>query len=455
MDEATLKILERTLVASPADWELRVHLMTHYLGAGLPRRAAELLQAAPAVPESEDAQLVAAQVLVATDGDQALALLQRLLAANRGCARAYLLLARLYLKRGLLDEARRKYGAATVIDESLADPELEQSLSLPAGAPPAVPSLAPAQGPAAEAPVTPQEMADALAAVQSDPDIVGPTAKFSDIGGMTDVIERIRMTIVYPFKNPDLFKKFKRRPGGGILMYGPPGCGKTHIARATAGECEANFMSIAITDVLSKWLGQSERHLHELFETARRRSPTVIFIDEVDAIGVNRGESSNTMAPIVNVLLTEMDGIASQNAELMVLAATNAPWRVDSALRRPGRFDRVIFVPPPDEAAREAILRIHLAGIPAEALDLHRLAQATKRFSGADLRAVVERATEAVIAQEMLKGPGGVLTQKLLMEAVKQMRPSTSEWLETARSYASYANQSGLYDDLAEYLDKD
>jgi SpoVK/Ycf46/Vps4 family AAA+-type ATPase len=161
------------------------------------------------------------------------------------------------------------------------------------------------------------------------------------------------------------------------------------------------------------------------------------------------------MAPIVNVLLTEMDGIASQNAELMVLAATNAPWRVDSALRRPGRFDRVIFVPPPDEAAREAILRIHLAGIPAEALDLHRLAQATKRFSGADLRAVVERATEAVIAQEMLKGPGGVLTQKLLMEAVKQMRPSTSEWLETARSYASYANQSGLYDDLAEYLDKD
>lgn len=455
MDETTLKILERTLAASPADWELRMHLMGHYLGTGQPRRAAELLQSAPVVPEAEDAQLFAARVLVATDGDQALALLQRLLAANRGCARAYLLLARLYLQRGLLDEARRKYGAATVIDESLADPELEQALRLPpAGAPPAVPALASAEGRAADAPVTPEEMADALAAVQSDPDIIGPTAKFSDIGGMTDVIERIRMTIVYPFKNPDLFKKFKKRPGGGILMYGPPGCGKTHIARATAGECEANFMSIAITDVLSKWLGQSERHLHELFETARRRSPTVIFIDEVDAIGVNRGESSNTMAPIVNVLLTEMDGIASQNSELMVLAATNAPWRVDSALRRPGRFDRVIFVPPPDEAAREAILRIHLAGIPAEALDLHRLAQATKRFSGADLRAVVERATEAVIAQEMLKGPGGVLTQKLLMEAVKQMRPTTSEWLETARSYASYANQSGLYDDLAEYLEK-
>ena len=261
------------------------------------------------------------------------------------------------------------------------------------------------------------------------------------------------MNIVYPFKNPSVFQKFKKRPGGGILLYGPPGCGKTHIARATAGECDATFMSIAITDVLSKWLGQSEQHLHELFETARRKAPTVLFIDEVDAIGVSRGEASNTMAPIVNVLLTEMDGIATQNENLMVLAATNAPWRVDSALRRPGRFDRVVFVPPPDEKARAAILRIHLGDLPSEELDLNRLAQATSLFSGADLRAVVERATEIVISQELQGAKNAKLTQRILSDAAKQMRPSTSEWLETARSYASYANRSGLYDDLAAYLE--
>ena len=134
------------------------------------------------------------------------------------------------------------------------------------------------------------------------------------------------------------------------------------------------FLSIAITDILSKWLGESEQRLYQLFENARRRAPAVVFIDEMDAIGVSRSNASSSMSPLVNVLLTEMDGISGKNENLMVLAATNTPWRVDDALRRPGRFDRVVFVPPPDIQAREAILTICLRGLPAENLDLEKIA---------------------------------------------------------------------------------
>src|SRR5262249_35718443 len=155
---------------------------------------------------------------------------------------------------------------------------------------------------------------------------------------------------------------------------------------------------------------------------------------------------------VVNVLLTEMDGLSAVNDQVMVLAATNMPWRVDSALRRPGRFDRVLFVPPPDAAAREAILKIHLQGLPADRLHLPKLAPRTEKFSGADLRAVVERASERVIAEELKTGRAGLLTDKSLLAAAAETRPSTVEWLETARNYASYGNRSGIYDELAAYL---
>src|ERR1700742_2561896 len=157
---------------------------------------------------------------------------------------------------------------------------------------------------------------------------------------------------------------------------------------------------------------------------------------------------------MVNALLNEKDGIQSANESLMVLAATNVPWRVDNALRRPGRFDRVLFVPPPDEAAREAILKIHLRELPAAALNLAKLAKQCERFSGADLRAVVERASEKAIYQEMRTGRATELTQAMLLEAVKDTKPSTVEWLETARSYATYSNKAGLYDDLVAYFEK-
>jgi SpoVK/Ycf46/Vps4 family AAA+-type ATPase len=454
MNDQTLKLLEKALRASPGDWETRAHLIDEHLAAGQAQRAAQLLQAAPEIPDTEVDAIRKAKVELETNPPAAQLTLENILSRNKACAQAYLLLAKIFHKRGLREEARKKYGAATMIDESLHDAALEAWLGTSNAPSPAENTTpAPDRNEDDELPVA--VLAQAPAAV---PDIIDepelPKTTFDDVGGMEDVIQRIRMNIIYPFKNPEVFKKFKKKPGGGILMYGPPGCGKTHIARATAGECGATFMAISITDILSKWLGESEQRLHQLFELARRRSPAVIFIDEIDAIGGSRSNASSTMAPIVNVLLTEMDGVAAKNENLMVLAATNTPWRVDDALRRPGRFDRILFVPPPDVPAREAILKIHLRDLPVEKLELGKLAQLTDRFSGADLRAVVERASEKAIYQEMQTGRTTKLTQTLLVEVIKEMRPSTNEWLETARSYASYANRSGLYDDLVEFFEK-
>jgi len=454
MDEQTLKLLEKALQASPGDWETRAHLIDQYLAGGQAQRAAQLLQAAPEIPDTEVDALRKARVQLETDLPGAQLTLDSILSRNKACAEAYLLLAKIFQKRGMREEARKKYGAASIIDESWHDAALEAWLGKGETPSPAKAATLPSdENEEAESPAA--VLAQATAAVpdaMDEPEL--PKTTFDDVGGMEDVIQRIRMNIIYPFKNPEVFKKFKKRPGGGILMYGPPGCGKTHIARATAGECGSTFMAISITDILSKWLGESEQRLHQLFELARRRSPAVIFIDEIDAIGGSRSNTSATMAPIVNVLLTEMDGVVSKNENLMVLAATNTPWRVDDALRRPGRFDRILFVPPPDIPAREAILRVHLRDLPVEKLELSKLAQMTDLFSGADLRAAIDRASEKAIYQEMQTGRPTKVTQALLVEAIKGMRPSTNEWLETARSYASYANRSGLYDDLVEFFEK-
>ena len=354
MNEQTLKLLEKALLASPGDWETRAHLIDEYLAVGQAQRAAQLLHAAPEIPDTEADALRKARVELETDLPSAQLTLEGILARNKACAQAYLLLAKIFQKRGMREEAGKKYGAATIIDESLHDAALQAWLGKSN-----TPSTAKGTSPPsdededAESPVA--VLAQAATAV---PDVMDeperPKITFDDVGGMEDVIQRIRMNIIYPFKNPEVFKKFKKKPGGGILMYGPPGCGKTHIARATAGECGSTFMAISITDILSKWLGESEQRLHQLFELARRRSPAVIFVDEIDAIGGSRSNASSTMAPIVNVLLTEMDGVVSKNENVMVLAATNTPWRVDDALRRPGRFDRILFVPPPDVPAKNS-----------------------------------------------------------------------------------------------------
>ena len=236
-------------------------------------------------------------------------------------------------------------------------------------------------------------------------------------------------------------------------MYGPPGCGKTHLARATAGEIQAGFLSIGINDVLDMWIGNSERNLHELFEQARRSKPCVLFFDEVDALGASRSDMRTSGGRhLINQFLSEMDGAQSSNDGVLILAATNAPWHLDSAFRRPGRFDRILFVPPPDVPARSAILRILCRGKPVDSVDHDHVAKKAADFSGADLKAVLDAAVEVKLQEAMQTGVPKPLTTRDLVSAVKKQRSTTKEWFASARNYALYANQGGLYDDILKYL---
>jgi SpoVK/Ycf46/Vps4 family AAA+-type ATPase len=277
---------------------------------------------------------------------------------------------------------------------------------------------------------------------------------FGDVGGLDEVKHQIRRRIITPFLKPSLFERFKRRSGGGILLYGPPGCGKTLLARATAGECGAKFYNVAITDVLDMYIGESERKLHAIFETARRTAPAVVFFDEVEAIGGKRQYSREaTSAKLVSQFLTELDGFAQNNHGVLILGATNVPWAVDAAFRRPGRFDRVLFVPPPDETARRAIVDLLLRDRPlGEGIDAGELARLTSGFSGADLRNLVETAIDEAIEDSIEQGRESPLTMTHLRAALKDTRSTTLEWLTTARNHARYANQGGQYDEVLDFL---
>ncbi|MFF9471667.1 AAA family ATPase [Streptomyces roseolus] len=302
----------------------------------------------------------------------------------------------------------------------------------------------------------PQAEGDGLAGDAAAWDVDAPGAvRLADVGGMTDVKERLEAAFLAPMRNPELRRLYGKSLRGGLLLYGPPGCGKTFIARAVAGELGANFLTISLSDVLDMWIGASEKNIHDIFETARRQAPCVVFLDELDALGGKRSRTHNNgLRNVVNQLLTELDGIASGsgNEGVFVLAATNVPWDVDIALRRPGRLDRTLLVLPPDAAAREAILRYHLRERPIEAVDLGKLVKATEDFSGADLAHVCETAAEAALLDSARTGSVRLITTKDLLGAAKQIRPSTEPWFAAARNVAMFANEGGLYDDLLAYL---
>jgi AAA+ superfamily predicted ATPase len=280
-----------------------------------------------------------------------------------------------------------------------------------------------------------------------------PTLHLADVGGMEDVKRRLNVAFIGPLRRPDVLRAYGKALRGGLLLYGPPGCGKTFIARATAGEIGARFVPIGLNDVLSMWLGESERHLHELFESARRSAPCVLFFDEIDAIGQRRAlRRQSAGRNVVNQLLAEMDGVDATNDGVFVLGATNHPWDVDAALLRPGRFDRMALVLPPDRPARVAILQHHLKGKPVGGVDVERLAGRTEDFSGADLAHLCDSAVEYALEESLAGAAIRSVTSRDFDRALAEVKPSTRPWFETARNFVLFANNGGMYDDLQAYM---
>ena len=263
-----------------------------------------------------------------------------------------------------------------------------------------------------------------------------PNVKWDDVGGLEDVKKEIREAIELPLKEPELFERFGIRPPRGVLLFGPPGTGKTLLAKAVAGESEANFIAINGPEVLSKWVGESEKAVREIFRKARQAAPTIVFIDEIDAIASRRGTEigSRVTERIVNTLLTEMDGIRNMDG-VFVIAATNRPDILDPGLLRPGRFDKVIEIPMPDEKARLEILKIHTKKMPLDKdVDLKELAKLTEGFSGADLENLAREAAMMAIRKKAKK-----VKMAFFTEAIEKVKPK--------REFKSYINEreGGMY----------
>jgi AAA+ superfamily predicted ATPase len=412
-------------------------------------------------PENADARVGLARLdFLRGKTSEAAVRAEHILAGAPDCATAHLLLARIHITEGDLRRAKSHYDAGVALNRSLADPGIEKDLH----------GVTADDNAGRKRGAMTSSGTFIESAHEKDNDDDGhprggtafdlgladfekPKLNFSGVGGMEALKEEIRMKIIHPLKHAELFKAYNKKVGGGVLLYGPPGVGKTLISKATAGEIEANFMALGLHQILDMWIGNSEKNMHEIFELARKNAPTVLFFDEVDALAADRRDLRQSAGRnLINAFLSEMDGAESDNDGLLIIGATNAPWHIDPAFRRPGRFDRTLFVPPPDEPGRASIIEVMAKGKPVDRLDPRAVAKKTDGFSGADLKAVFDLATEEVLNTAMKTGKVIPLTTADLIKAAGRHRPTTRAWFESAKNYAMYSNQSGLYDDVLHYL---
>lgn len=388
----TIESLREALKVSPDNLPLRMLLGENLLSSGrFDEAESEFTTALAKNPDNAKLAVSLAQACFSNGKySQAQVILEDCLSKSEVPARAHLLYSRVMLNEGKLNDARTHYQSAIEREPGLKDQSLEDRLGLKEGNKqesrvsdgPERRQAATAGGEIHDYDIDDSEDSEFAAMVES------AGIDFDDVGGMDAVKEQIRMKIIYPLQHPETFKAYGKKTGGGILLYGPPGCGKTYLARATAGQINARFIPIGLHQVLDMWIGSSERNLHEVFEIARKTNPSVLFFDEVDALAASRSDMKQTYhRHSINQFLNELDGVSTSNEGVLILAATNAPWDIDSAFRRPGRFDRIIFIPPPDTSARASILRIILKGKPQDNVDFDFIAKKTDKFSGADLKA--------------------------------------------------------------------
>lgn len=271
-----------------------------------------------------------------------------------------------------------------------------------------------------------------------------PDVGWEDVGGLEEVKRELKETVEWPINQPEAFTKMGITPPKGVLIFGPPGCGKTLLAKAVANESEANFISVKGPEILSKWVGESEKAIREIFKKAKQAAPTIIFMDEIDSISAMRGMESGSRVGerVLNQMLTEMDGI-EELYNVVVIAATNRPDLLDLALLRPGRFDKVLMVPAPDVKAREAILKVHTEGMPLDDnVDIGELAKQTDNFVGADIEALCRESAMLAIREALSDGTNmdeKKVTKDHFQEGLKKVRPSVTP--EIMKSYEGFLSR--------------
>ncbi|MFI7450310.1 AAA family ATPase [Nonomuraea sp. NPDC049714] len=468
LDDAGLQPLRDAARLSPDNLPLRQLLANQLLAKGyLAEAEAEFRAALVLAPKDVSITTGLAEAFVRQSAHgAALAALEPFLVTPGYPPPMGVIAARALLAEGDLAAAAYRYHEAVSRDPSVADAALAARLATPPAphptpAPAASPYTnptppAPPAGPPAQ-PAAPYGTGGGYPA-QADgasAEVERSGTTFADVAGMEAVKEALRVKLLLPVQQPELFAAFGKRAGGGVLLYGPPGGGKTHLARAAAGELGASFVNVGLADILDMYIGSSERNLRATFDLARRNRPCVLFFDEVDALAARRSDMRQAHnRQLVNQFLAELDGV-DQNANegVLVLAATNAPWYIDVAFRRPGRFDQLVFVPPPDASARAAILRILCRDKPLAEMDFDAVARITEHFVGADLKGVVDRAVEAKLHQSISAGRAIPLETPDLLAAAQAARPtSVREWFATARNYVMHANDSGAWDELMPWI---
>lgn len=442
MDKSLLCNLETALSQSPENLALRFTIIQAYFESEELERSSELLKYIDISSLDEAHQSLAAKVFLALKQPAT-----ALNALSKDSAEANLIRSQAYNALDDLVNAKISYEKAIAENPALEDLEYAKLLK-------------------SSGVVTPKDKQMKLRVISNDDTdaievtrvIQPPEEKvtFADVGGLEHVKKQIRKKIITPFQKPSLFSKFRKKIGGGILLYGPPGCGKTLLARATAGECNAQFYNVAISDILDMYIGESERKLHAIFEQARANTPAVIFFDEIEALAAKRQNTREaTSSKLVSQFLSELDGFSQDNQGVLILGATNVPWALDPAFRRPGRFDRVVFIAPPDQEARVEIIKGLLKDRPGgESIEAEKVAKRTSGFSGADLMNLIESAVDEAIDESISSQTEVPLNKSHINEAINISKSTTLEWLTMARNYAKYANDAGQYDEVVAFLKK-